>query len=442
MSRYRTIVDELRDRNARLNLGRNRAPCLAPTREGLARIGAPAWLPPPDRVIVVAGTNGKGSVAATLDALLADAGVRSGLFTSPHLVEPTERFRIGGRDVEPEAFVAAFDAIEPRVRDLPLGQFELLTLMMAWLFFSGETGAPVERAVLEIGMGGEFDPVNAIPHRYCALTPIAIDHEAILGPGLERIAAAKLGVVNEGAVVVHAPFPPEASRPLRATRALPGTRWIEAPAGESRVAAPLSGETDPRPCVRTPWGEARVTLPGPRGAQNTALALALFAELGFDPARHLTALARVRWPGRMQRIEWPGAPCPVHVSGDHNEAGMASLAELLRDFPRERLWLLLGTTAERNPVRLLAALGDPGPFSVALTSPPFKPFPLEQLSTPIGPHEALREPDPRRALDALVRRAGTRDRIVVTGSLYLVGEILRHAAGRAAPSSPNEGAST
>jgi dihydrofolate synthase/folylpolyglutamate synthase len=143
----------------------------------------------------------------------------------------------------------------------------------------------------------------------------------------------------------------------------------------------------------------------------------------------------------MQRIEWPGAPCPVHVSGDHNEAGMSSLAELLRDFPRERLWLLLGTTADRHPAQLLAALGDPGPLGVALTSPPFKPFPLEQLPAPLGPHETLREPDPRRALDALVRLAGPRDRIVVTGSLYLVGEILRHAAGRTGTSVSRGGAS-
>lgn len=429
-TRYCAITAELATRNQRLSLGRLKSLSLEPVLNALGRLEFDRWRPSPEQVTVVAGTNGKGSVAATIDALLGSAGVRTGLFTSPHLLEPTERIRLSGKDCDSELFIAAYEAVEPRVRDLPIGQFDLLTLMATWLFFSGERSPRVEHAVMEIGMGGTFDPVNALPHALSVITPISIDHEEILGPGIERIAEAKLGVIRPGNSVVHAPFPSEAASVVARARGIAGTRWMEAPSVTScALPAPSAGQT-PRFRVKTPWGEAPLALAGKRGAENAALALQAFQALGFRPEAHLEALSQVRWPGRMQRLDWPQAPCAVYVSGDHNESGMRSLAELLSDFPRDHLWVLWGVTRERNPAALWshleAALGPEDAYSLVLTEPPFKAHPLHEIPR-FSKREIGRHAEIEQAMALLLERAGPRDLILVTGSLYLVGEAMRLA---------------
>ena len=272
---------------------------------------------------MVAGTNGKGSVCATLEALLLGAGERIGLYTSPHLVETTERFRIAGNEITPELFVRAWEAVSRSCQEIRLTHFEALTLMAAWLFFAGEAVPPVDRAILEVGLGGTWDATNAIPHSFCIITRLGLDHQNLLGSSLGEIAANKFGIVTPGSRVVHFPLPPEARQLSMEVQESTSSRWIEASSdGYSLHSVPASSLSEGPAWLLQAAGpkihEFPLSLPGARGFENTIVALKAFQELGYDPGRGLPVLSRVSWPGRMQRIAYPGSPCPVYLSGDHN----------------------------------------------------------------------------------------------------------------------------
>lgn len=392
---------------------RQNPPASERTRRALGRLGL---LGDADRALVVAGTNGKGSTCAFLEALLEDAGAATGLFTSPHLISPRERIRVRGRDVSEERFAEAYFAIEPAARGLT--HFEALALMAAWTF----SRAPLDLRIWEVGLGGRLDATNAIPHRHCAITRLGLDHQEILGRTMGEIAAAKLGIVEAagpGARVTHLAFPPEAAKLARGIPA------------RFRQAAVYPHETvlhggRPRTFLLTPWGRAELGLLGGRAAENASLALAILASLGYDPRDRLGALARVRWPGRMERVTTPAAssaPCPVYVSGDHNAQGIQSLLELLSAFTRSHLHVIAGLGAARDP-ELLAPLFALGATSVYLTEPPFRGRRLADY----GEWRARARgawPDPAQALAEVARLARPGELIVVTGSLYLVGALSR-----------------
>ncbi|HEX4925808.1 MAG TPA: hypothetical protein VFV50_17065, partial [Bdellovibrionales bacterium] len=305
------------------------APALEPTRRALATCGLNEWpffrdfKNDPFKVVIVAGTNGKGSVCATLEALLTAAGERVGLYTSPHLQDTTERIRIGGADVSREHFSDAFFKVSEKLGDVQLTHFEMITVMAVWLFASGETLPPVDRIILEVGLGGLWDATNAVPHGACVITPLGMDHQNFLGPTIVDIAKNKFAVVPQErelgrpALVVHAKLPPETLELARQVQSATRSRWIESKSGQLHVEATAS---EPRFILDSPWGAARLSLPGPRGASNAMTALTMFEALGFDPSRYLYALTQVRWPGRMEKIS--EAPCPVYLSGDHNEQGV------------------------------------------------------------------------------------------------------------------------
>ena len=140
-------------------------------------------------------------------------------------------------------------------------------------------------------------------------------------------------------------FPPEALEAARETRERAHPTFIEALPYPVDVAASASG---PRFFAQTPWGRAELALAGARGGANAAVALSRFEALGFDPAPHLRTLSQVRWPGRMERVQLPQAPCPIYLSGDHNPQGVASLIELLPAYPREQLHLLVGVGSRQG----------------------------------------------------------------------------------------------
>jgi dihydrofolate synthase/folylpolyglutamate synthase len=415
---YRDAVTEIES----FGIMPERPPSLEPMKRALAEAGL-TDLVDPSRVIVVAGTNGKGSVSAMLAALIEDAGCRTGLYTSPHLMETTERIRIGSEDVAPERFAHAYNQVRDLVLSLKLSHFEVLTLLAAWLFFSGQEEPPVDYAVLEVGLGGLWDATNAIAHSHCVITALGMDHENLLGSSLARIAANKFGIVTPGARVVHAPLPAEALSEARGTQELTRSVWIEAPAVESRVEAGADG---PRFSAETPWGRAGLTLPGARGASNAAIALQAFESLGFDPRAHLAALSRVRWPGRMERIRIRGAPCPIYLSGDHNPQGVASLLELLPHYPRQRLHLLVGVGKDKDLEGVLGPLSRIPDSVLNLTVTPFRGRSIEDYGGWIK-RASIAEADPHRALQLVLSRARENELVLVTGSLYLVGEIRKAA---------------
>ena len=185
------------------------------------------------RIVHVAGTNGKGSTSAMIESGLRAAGLRTGLFTSPHLIEPTERIRIGGCPVAVEQFTAAFDRVHACAEELlnhgaidfhPT-YFETVTAMAFLLFRDAKT----ETVVLEVGLGGRLDATNVVEPELCVITPVDFDHEALLGKSLEAIAGEKAGILKPDVPAVFAAQRPEVQRELDRRAAELGVDVIRVP---------------------------------------------------------------------------------------------------------------------------------------------------------------------------------------------------------------------
>jgi dihydrofolate synthase/folylpolyglutamate synthase len=373
-----------------------------------------------ERSIVIAGTNGKGSTAATLSALIHATGSSVGLYTSPHLVSACERIRVAERDIAEDEFVQAYAELRSLIRAEGLTHFEALTLIAAYVFYSGKTRDAIDWSIWEVGLGGLFDATNAIPHRFCAITALGLDHQAILGSALREIAFQKLGIIGTGAVVVHGAFQAEIE-PLRAETSLrTDCRWIGA-----RSARALALDR-----IETPWGVAPTSLLGDRAAQNSAIALTLFEALGWDPRAHLHALSEVRWPGRFSQAPLAGFACPVYLSGDHNPQGVESLLSILRSLERtapwERIHVIVGIGKDKDAREMLERLETLRGLRLYLTQTPFKPLPIAEYPARLKEGHATRDADPWKALARAREAASSQDMVLVTGSLYLVGEILAH----------------
>lgn len=408
---YADIIEELE----KLSIMPTTLPQLAPMQSALAKSGLLEQIDA-SRNLIIAGTNGKGSTAATLSTLLLAAGQRVGLYTSPHLVTTRERIRIGHDDVSEADFAQAYGALKNVIQAEKLTHFEAITMIAAWIFYSGQGGKPVDWAVWEVGLGGSFDATNAIPHSACAVTALGLDHQAILGRTLPEIAAQKFGVIGPDAVVVHGPMDP-CLEPLRnETAARTHCHWIAAKEVRS-----LDLER-----IQTPWGQAKLSLMGPRAAQNTAIALTLFEALGFSPAAHLHALARVRWPGRFSRAELPGFSCPVYLSGDHNAAGIESLLEILSQLKWAKLHLVVGIGKDKEVDAMLTRLTTLPGVKLYLTETPFKPHALADYPARFRKAAVYCDQDVLRLLNDIRKLATAEDLVLVTGSLYLVGQVLSH----------------
>src|SRR5438876_897706 len=264
---------------------------------GLEAIGALCLrLDRPERrfpSVLVGGTNGKGSTAATLSSIAAACGVRAGLYTSPHLVRVTERIRIEEKDVLEEELDRALDL-----------------------------------AILEVGLGGRFDATNVAPAVLSAVTSIGLDHMQELGDTLARIAQEKAGIFRRGRPALARATAPEALETLRAAAAETGADWHDASA-ELTVRLGGTGVEGTRFALSTPRREIALAtpLPGTHQAWNSALAVRA-AELLPEPALLLTAerlaegVRNVRWPGRLERFVVGGRA--VLLDGCHNTEGAAS----------------------------------------------------------------------------------------------------------------------
>lgn len=408
---------------------------LARTRALLDRLGQPdsQFLS-----VLVAGTKGKGSIAAYSEAILHATGIRTGLVTSPHLVSWCERTRIGGSDVEPgqvgrlmcrvRAAVEAQDAEQP-----DLGQ---VTTFEAGLAFSLLAFAEhdVRVAVVECGVGGLHDATNALDPVAVALGPISYDHTATLGPTLTAIATEKTGVFRQGRLAVSAAQPKEALAVV--TRA----------AGERGAELEMVGREwrwcpdDAQPCRGT------FTVAGPRGhyaglmtpllgrhqRENAAAATALatFALRKVGATRNnieagvRDGLAAVRWPGRLQVVH--ERPWLV-VDGAHNGDSAARLAEALGEcFPDARCHLVFGTSGGKDVARMMDAL-LPIASTVTLTrSHHERSVSLDVLAQSLAQRGVVATtiPEVREAVEATRKRAGATDLVIVTGSLFVVGEVL------------------
>lgn len=364
------------------------------------------------RFIHVAGTNGKGSTCAMIDAGLRTAGVRTGLFTSPHLVEPTERIQIDGRPVSAEAFATAFETVhEASGRLLEAGAidfhptyFESVTAMAFLLF----RDAAVDRVVLEVGLGGRLDATNVVAPELCVITPIDYDHEAYLGNTLELIAGEKAGILKPGVPAIFAPQRAAAAAVLERRAAELGIH------AEHAALHPVEHlAIDARGSRFTAAGmEITCPLAGEHQVENALTAALALSSLGVSP----DGIRNAVWPGRLERVrEQP----EILLDGAHNPAGARALAKYLRRFYSDRVIRLIYGAMRDKAIEEITGVLFPLAQEIFVTAPDapraLRPEALAHLY-PQARHAA----NLRHALHSL--NAAPSDLVLITGSLFLVGE--------------------
>ncbi|MGE3974656.1 MAG: folylpolyglutamate synthase/dihydrofolate synthase family protein [Bdellovibrionales bacterium] len=423
MKKYHSAIADLDQRG----IMPDRIPSLEPTQAGLEAIGFFTWplwqkiQKNPETVIVVAGTNGKGSTCATLEALLIDAGERVGLYTSPHLMEITERIRISGTNITEDIFVQAYEYVAQHTQHLKLSHFEMLTLMSLWCFASGQVLPVVDRILLEVGMGGTWDATNAVPHGIAIITSLAIDHERFLGSELSQIARNKFGIIGPKMRVFHQVLPEVVKPVAKEVQQKTQSRWTQALTLSSKISQTASG---PEWIIQYEDQEQALQLPGPRGVENTILALTVFQGLGYDVKKHLSALNKVSWPGRMEKISYKNFH-RIYLSGDHNAQGLESLLALLPSYNYEHLHIVVGIGVDKDYEFILSQLKKLKNARIYLTETPFKGRKLESY----GPY--LQQADYCNAnfeevFEYAIKQCQPNDMLLVTGSLYLVGDIRKY----------------
>ena len=387
--------------------------------EALARaLGSPQ-----DRLkfLHLAGTNGKGSTAAFLDAALRGRGLKTGLFTSPHLRSVRERLRIDGEPITPEAFAAALTTVREAAETLPpdLGAptfFEILTAAALRHFALGN----VEWVVWETGLGGRLDSTNLVAPAVSVITNIGGDHHEFLGPDLASIAAEKAGILKPGRPAVTATDHPEALAVLRRIAWEKGTPLVEIDAAPSFVPQAV-GTEGPFQLATIGGHSCRLGLLGAHQVRNAACAAAALAYSGLPPfpAEELdAAFAATRWPGR---FEIARSEPPLVIDGGHNPDGIAAAVAAWRhrfgDLPYHLVYGTLGDKDAATASRLLVA----GAARVSLVRPD-----SERALDPAAllPHfSGARSAGTLTALwpELLARPEPT----LIVGSLVLAGEALR-----------------
>jgi dihydrofolate synthase/folylpolyglutamate synthase len=360
------------------------------------------------RFVHVAGTNGKGSTSAMIEAGLRAAGIHTGLYTSPHLIEPTERIRIAGQAITPDQFAQSFTKVhetaermlDAKELDLHPTYFESVTAM-AFLLFARE---PVDTVVLEVGLGGRLDATNVVTPVLSIITPIDFDHQLFLGDTLAKIAAEKAGILKPGVPAVFAQQPPEAESVLRAHARGPYTL--------SRDWAITDLELDARGSrFRLRGLNISCPLAGEHQVENARTAAIALHALGVSPA----GISKTCWPGRLERVSQRPE---IILDGAHNPAGTRALVAYIRRFYNgRRVWIVYGVMGDKA-VAEMAGMLFPVAHRVIVTAPAnSRAMPPESIPAPGATvthtiAEAV----------ALLGRAQPEDVIFITGSLFVVGE--------------------
>jgi dihydrofolate synthase/folylpolyglutamate synthase len=362
--------------------------------------------------VLIAGTNGKGSVTAVADTGLRRAGYRSARYTSPHLVRVEERFVIDGHEVAGADLCRALQYVRAAVETLlargalktPPTFFECSTAAAFELF----RRAAVDIAVLEVGLGGRLDATNVVQPLVTAITTIDFDHQAQLGSTIESIAREKAGIIRPGVPVVIGRLPAAAERVVAGTA--------------ERLGAPLVRAAD-APVI----GVRRPALAGAHQADNARVAAALLRTLdgrGFsvDAAAIAYGIERVHWPGRLERFHHPNAE--VLLDAAHNPAGARALSEYLREIGWPAPALVFGAMADKDARGMLSALMPAvGPI-ICTTAPTPRAAAASELAltvrTMAPEHEVETVEDPA---DALRRACAISRHVVAAGSMFLIGPL-------------------
>lgn len=386
------------------------------------------------RSIHIGGTNGKGSTAATVASVLQKGGYRVGLYTSPHLIDFSERIRASGDPIPPEAIVRLTALLRRRIEEAapdlePALTFFEFTTAMAFLYFAE---AKIDWAVVEVGLGGRFDATNVLLPVVTAITQIDLDHERYLGATILQIASEKAGIIKGGVPVVTAATQPEVLALFEKT-----ARSKRAPL--IRLDHEIRTEGDrPERFVYRGARERTVRSPllGRHQVRNTAVALGILEQLqskGLSLAEEaiLAGIGDVRWAGRLEVVRT--AP-RILLDGAHNPAGARALAEFLADIDPGRKgkhWMIAGILRDKNIAEILRPLA-PWADEIVLTRPD-----IERAAEPdllLSSLESLpvRRTVRERVADAIAHVESLlqpEDTLVITGSLYTVGEAKAVYAG-------------
>jgi len=376
--------------------------------------------------VLIAGTNGKGSVAAFLGSILASSGLHTGLYTSPHLISVDERIALNGRKITPEAFAECVTRTVESIERLDFPRhptfFETVT-SAAFLYFAR---AKVDIAVVEAGMGGRTDSTNVLEPVLSVITPISTDHQQYLGETIEEIACQKAGIIHRRGTVISARQRPE----VRAVLEQEATRQEAVLSYADDSAALVTDRADGRYCFSFRGMEFEPSLYGSHHVGNAVLAIAavnILPEMRHlvTPAALVEGVNRAFIPGRIQKVSDTPA---VFLDGAHNDEALAKLAEFISEHtrrPRSLVFALMNDKRISSSIPRLAECFD-----------------KIYLTRPSSPRAASREhllsyyqtgvwiENPLQALDFARQRAET---VVVAGSLYLVGEILQAESGRNTP---------
>jgi dihydrofolate synthase/folylpolyglutamate synthase len=404
--------------------------------------------------VLIAGTNGKGSTAATLASILRASGLKTGLYTSPHLVRINERIQINGEEIRDDDFAALQERVD-RVAEKLVEREELpwhpsFFEMMTAITFEHFAGEKVDLAVLEVGMGGRLDATNVVEPRVSVITDISLDHQNFLGDTVAEIAREKVGIIRPGEAVVTLPQQPEANDVIgnaildngaRAVNAVPYVPPVSPGSSDNMVQG--TGRPNSAFVYRYPMhvmgAEILVETPlvGRHQLRNVALAIAAAAELSEQGFSGITAksveqgIRETRWPGRFQVIEGGPARPEMVIDVAHNPAGAWALRSALSERYQDRALIFVFGAMRDKAISEIAEILFPLAERVIATRPEnpraASPQEIQQAAARTGIEIEAVE-NVRTAVDRACALALPASVVVVTGSIYLVGEVMQSIA--------------
>ncbi len=416
---------------------RSPQPRLHATRKAVEYLGNPQQM---YSIVHITGTNGKTSTARMIESLCRAHGLRTGLMTSPHLRFVNERIMIDGKPIGDEQFVDNWRDVEPYIQlvdselvaagEVPLTYFETLTVLTLATF----ADAPVDVAVLEVGMGGEWDSTNVADADVAVFTPIGIDHAEFLGDTVAKIARTKAGIIKPGSIVVTATQEPDAlAEIVRAAEIFGDEVFVEGDDFElnSNLSA-VGGQVLQVRGRASAYRDVPVTLHGAHQAHNAALAIAAVESLFGNGSRPIpdeilsVALGNVTSPGRLQYL---AANPPIIVDAAHNPHGAQALATAITDvLPFERVWVVLGVLDDKDSQGIIEALDPVVAGFVCTQSGSDRATQAHELadtvSALVGPGKVHAEPTLASAIETAKTLCDPGDAIMVTGSITLVGDAI------------------
>ncbi|MBE6376676.1 MAG: bifunctional folylpolyglutamate synthase/dihydrofolate synthase [Lentisphaerae bacterium] len=388
---------------------------LAATQELMAKAGNPEKFL---RFIHLAGTNGKGSTGAMLERSLREAGLKTGFYTSPHLIDIRERFRINGKAVSVGEFSRFGEELKNDAGSGRYSYFEFATVLAMKIF----AAAKVDIVIWETGMGGRLDATNAVTPEAAVITNIALDHQGHLGNSLDKIAAEKAGIIKPGVPLFHGVLPPEAKAVIYARAA-----ELDVPVFPPRAEVPeCTGFAGVCQKFVYDGKEIVLSLPGKMQRENFRIVYEVLTYLssrfGFPLEKALSGLPLVSWPARFQHID------RMIIDGGHNPDGVRALSEAVKErYPKEKFLVVYAAFGDKQAPECLKYLDTfsagyiftcPGADGRAAFSP-------EELLTLTGIPGTICK-DPVEAVKTALKQ--DKYRVIVSGSLYLAGSALESVA--------------